>query len=48
MATEIQTNILSLTDTYSHICGDLTGKTWCGKRELVIWDTDNNKVYELT
>jgi hypothetical protein len=47
-ATQVQTNISSLTDTYSHVCGDKTGRTWCGTRELVIWDTDNNMVYDMT
>jgi hypothetical protein len=47
-AITILTRINKLTDSYSHICGDRTGTTWCGKRFPVIWDVYNKIEYDMT
>ena len=35
-------NITLLTDSVSLVCGDGTGMTFCGSRQLIIWDSDAN------
>ena len=40
-STSAQTYVNSLTDSVSLICGDRTGKKWCGNRAAVIWDVAN-------
>ena len=40
-------NISTLTDTVSLVCGDGTGISYCGKRELIIWDNDLNQQHSL-
>ena len=40
-STSAQTYVNSLTDSVSLICGDRTGKKWCGNRAPVIWDVAN-------
>jgi hypothetical protein len=34
--TTIPTNLSSLTISVSYVCGDATGKTWCGDRDPII------------
>ena len=41
-------NTSTLTDTTSLVCGDATGLTYCGNREILIWDNTLNKVHNLT
>ncbi len=46
-STSALTLISSLTDSYSIICGDKSGKTWCGNRAPVIFFA-NGTVYDMT
>ena len=41
-------DISTLTDSISLVCDDGTGVTFCGKRELVIWDNNLNQKHSLT
>ena len=41
-------DVSTLTDTISLVCGDSTGLTYCGNRELVIWDNKRNQLHTLT
>jgi hypothetical protein len=34
-------------DTVSLVCGDAAGNTFCGSRDIVIWDSDLNSVHNL-
>jgi hypothetical protein len=45
---KVQTFINQLTDTVSLVCGDATGNTFCGSREIVIWDTKLNSIHDLS
>ena len=40
-------NITQFTDSVSLVCGDATGTTFCGPRQLIIWDTDANSEVNL-
>ena len=41
------TYVNGLTDSVSHICGDATGSTYCGKKNLLIWDVAGNNIYNM-
>jgi hypothetical protein len=43
----VLTYVKSLTDSVSHICGDATGNTYCGSRNLLIWDVAGNGIYNM-
>jgi hypothetical protein len=45
---QVQTIVLQLMDSVSLVCGDATGNTFCGSREIVIWDTNLNSVHDLS
>ena len=35
-------------DTVSLVCGDASGKKFCGSREIVIWDSNLNSIHDLS